>query len=313
MGFYVTGSECERREKTHPPSKNRVWDFFATFHTCAGQNIASAQYPRPENEPTPTATASGARYYGYRFYSPQLGRWISRDPIEEEGGINVFAFVLNGPIDEIDPDGLSISDYFSRIKQWARQQWFDSAVKYGNLPPGLPRELLRQYIWEVETDFSLSADRFVNEVRPRGSVYSPNASGASLPEALKADLRTKCSSSGAKFTGNYRFVAFDSGHRTGGLGRFIMNAYVDICCMSPTAWELKGTAQLIPEKWDFDWKLWPLIKEQYLKSVHRLPWRYGRETRTFLGSFIPGKPFLVRAAPVNIYEKSGDNFATFSK
>ena len=125
MGFYVTGSECECREKTHPPSKNRVWDFFATFHTCAGQNIASAQYPRPENEPTPTATASGARYYGYRFYSPQLGRWISRDPIEEEGGINVFAFVLNGPIDEIDPDGLSISDYFSRIKQWARQQWFD--------------------------------------------------------------------------------------------------------------------------------------------------------------------------------------------
>jgi len=32
-------------------------------------------------------------YYGYRYYSPSLGRWISRDPIEEQGGMNLFVFV----------------------------------------------------------------------------------------------------------------------------------------------------------------------------------------------------------------------------
>ena len=26
-------------------------------------------------------------YYGYRYYSPSMGRWISRDPIEEAGGL----------------------------------------------------------------------------------------------------------------------------------------------------------------------------------------------------------------------------------
>ena len=35
----------------------------------------------------------GMPYYGYRFYSPRLGRWITRDPIEETGGRNLFGFV----------------------------------------------------------------------------------------------------------------------------------------------------------------------------------------------------------------------------
>ena len=30
---------------------------------------------------------TGLVYYNYRYYSPELGRWISRDPIEEEGGV----------------------------------------------------------------------------------------------------------------------------------------------------------------------------------------------------------------------------------
>ena len=29
---------------------------------------------------------SGVRYYGHRFYHPETGRWVSRDPIGEEGG-----------------------------------------------------------------------------------------------------------------------------------------------------------------------------------------------------------------------------------
>jgi RHS repeat-associated protein len=48
---------------------------------------------------------SGLYYYGYRYYSPRLGRWVSRDPIGEEGGLNLYAFLANGPFDSIDPDG----------------------------------------------------------------------------------------------------------------------------------------------------------------------------------------------------------------
>ena len=44
--------------------------------------------------------------YKRRFYGPVLGRWLNRDPIEEEGGENLYAFVNNNPILAIDSTGL---------------------------------------------------------------------------------------------------------------------------------------------------------------------------------------------------------------
>jgi hypothetical protein len=46
-------------------------------------------------------------YYGYRFYDPNTGRWPSRDPIEEEGGINLYGFVGNDGVNELDIFGLA--------------------------------------------------------------------------------------------------------------------------------------------------------------------------------------------------------------
>ena len=40
----------------------------------------------------------GLVYYNYRRLNPADGRWINRDPIAEEGGWNLYAFVGNGPI-----------------------------------------------------------------------------------------------------------------------------------------------------------------------------------------------------------------------
>jgi hypothetical protein len=41
-------------------------------------------------------------------YDPYLGRWLSRDPIGEEGGINLYGYVENGPIMRTDPLGLQM-------------------------------------------------------------------------------------------------------------------------------------------------------------------------------------------------------------
>jgi RHS repeat-associated protein len=45
--------------------------------------------------------------YGYRYYLPWLGRWTDRDPLEEEGGENLYAMVLNDPINLVDYLGLA--------------------------------------------------------------------------------------------------------------------------------------------------------------------------------------------------------------
>ncbi|MCD4781807.1 MAG: AHH domain-containing protein, partial [Candidatus Omnitrophica bacterium] len=59
-------------------------------------------------------------YYGYRYYDPETGRWLSRDPIREEGfltltssayydvaDLNLYAFVLNNSINYFDEYGLA--------------------------------------------------------------------------------------------------------------------------------------------------------------------------------------------------------------
>lgn len=54
---------------------------------------------------------TGLSYYGFRYYDPTPGRWISRDPIEENGGVNLCQFAFNNPLSYSDPSGLDPSLY----------------------------------------------------------------------------------------------------------------------------------------------------------------------------------------------------------
>jgi RHS repeat-associated protein len=49
---------------------------------------------------------TGLVYYNFRYYSPELGRWMGRDPIEEEGGYNLYGIVGNNSVNKIDYLGL---------------------------------------------------------------------------------------------------------------------------------------------------------------------------------------------------------------
>jgi RHS repeat-associated protein len=49
---------------------------------------------------------TGLYYYRARYYSWEMGRFISEDPIGLAGGINMYAYVGNSPLNFIDPLGL---------------------------------------------------------------------------------------------------------------------------------------------------------------------------------------------------------------
>jgi RHS repeat-associated protein len=49
--------------------------------------------------------ASGLVYFGFRYYSPSLQRWLNQDPIQEAGGLNLYRYVGNAPSGVIDPFG----------------------------------------------------------------------------------------------------------------------------------------------------------------------------------------------------------------
>ena len=54
--------------------------------------------------------STGLNYYGYRFYSPELGRWVSRDPIREAERfidlMNLYRFGMGDPMNKVDALGL---------------------------------------------------------------------------------------------------------------------------------------------------------------------------------------------------------------
>ena len=89
---------------------------------------------------------TGLYYYGYRYYDPGHGRWLNRDPLEEQGGINLYGFVGNDPINAIDPLGLTTIDVSVGTPEAAiRRQILedsDGAVRESVLQYGTLRSLL---------------------------------------------------------------------------------------------------------------------------------------------------------------------------
>ncbi|MEO5913694.1 MAG: RHS repeat-associated core domain-containing protein [Luteolibacter sp.] len=50
---------------------------------------------------------TGSYYYGYRYYETQNGRWLSSDPIEEKGGMNMYCFAGNNGVNSYDVLGMA--------------------------------------------------------------------------------------------------------------------------------------------------------------------------------------------------------------
>jgi len=56
-------------------------------------------------------------YYGFRYYSPSTGRWLSRDPIQEEGGLNLYNFAANRPPTSVDTLGLIVGTITPNVSE----------------------------------------------------------------------------------------------------------------------------------------------------------------------------------------------------
>ncbi len=107
---------------THSFTYDANGNVTALFNALTGQTNATYEYG-PFGEPLRasgpmamvnpfrrsskyTENESGFVYYGYRYYNPETGRWLNRDPIGERGGVNLYGFVGNNPINLWDILGL---------------------------------------------------------------------------------------------------------------------------------------------------------------------------------------------------------------
>ena len=83
-----------------------LYDNFGNTLGMWGSLAAANPYRYSSKEQDPR---SGLYYYGYRWYAPNLQRWVNRDPIGEWGGINLYRVSNNSPLDQTDPFGLLIT------------------------------------------------------------------------------------------------------------------------------------------------------------------------------------------------------------
>jgi len=71
---------------------------------------------------------TGLYYYRARYYDPELGRFLTTDPIEYEGGINLYTYVYNDPVNFIDPTGMSTTGRNDVEKQIEKQRNYRKRV-----------------------------------------------------------------------------------------------------------------------------------------------------------------------------------------
>ncbi len=119
--------------------------------------------------------ANSIIYCGYRFdpetknyyvrnrtYNPALGRWLQRDPIGYDGGINLYGYVESAPVTEFDPAGMDCAECLAYDAEGARevnQAWVNWGMTtplwqqilegwHHPLPP-IIASLLREYSKQV--------------------------------------------------------------------------------------------------------------------------------------------------------------------
>jgi uncharacterized protein RhaS with RHS repeats len=138
-GIYQRGGILAAKKKRQPRAsswptstpKNRVWGF---------ENHPSG---RPSVEPQLSLeTATGSVQYTYQIASGRA-EWLSRDPIAERGGINLYGYVLNDPIYNVDELGLFVSfNLFNGNDQSSQHGWINIGPDcngdktYGRYPSG---------------------------------------------------------------------------------------------------------------------------------------------------------------------------------
>ena len=93
--------------------------------------------------------------YKYRHYDPQLGRWPSRDPIEERGGVNLYAFVGNDP-----------SNYWDKLGEL--EIW---KVAHAEEIRGFPGHYAFTDFWNKSVENLAETDIRLNQANAREKVY----------------------------------------------------------------------------------------------------------------------------------------------
>lgn len=107
------GGNIISAEEYYPYGGTAVW----TARSQVEAKYKTVRYSGKERD------ATGLYYYGYRYYQPWAGRWLSADPAGTVDGLNLFRMVRNNPATLQDSDGRMPTDPKDRARADRVRTW----------------------------------------------------------------------------------------------------------------------------------------------------------------------------------------------
>ena len=110
MGYYLTEQSTDQAAGNKSFSRRFQVGAKAFIGAPFGNPILSTKYWDEDSK---------LAYYGFRYYAPSLSRWLSLDRWGEYGGLNLYAFVENDPLNTVDRIGLKgVKGIIREIGKW---------------------------------------------------------------------------------------------------------------------------------------------------------------------------------------------------
>jgi len=132
----------------------------------------------------------GLYYYGYRYYEPEVGRWLTRDHLGERAELNLYSFINNSPIVSIDLYGLlsykkgnddpkikydigagAYNTEPSSMRMWALKQAImsENGVVRMSLPDA--KAHLEHYLSNTAEDYTIRLQKMIDDVPNEKAIY----------------------------------------------------------------------------------------------------------------------------------------------
>ncbi|MCW1914753.1 hypothetical protein OJ996_14290 [Luteolibacter sp. GHJ8] len=271
------------------PTARREYDAFGNVVMSEGVWPSEYGFSTKNRDPE-----SGLFYYGYRYYQSEQGRWLSKDPIEENGGVNLYGVAENDLTNRYDYIGLSGTnesrpqgvgpggDPISRL--------FEPLVgAYDG--DYLLRAFLRHYLEGRGVTYTLSYGDVIHVTRSEDDelpIWSVREF-AGMPAILMDITRNGgCQNFNIEKT-------FFSHRANNSVGHFNIKARGVVCCRTETSGQKEWTASGsfdVGDKFDFDFDL---SKNRGLVG----------HAKTFAGWLMfYGDPFNIDSEEISFTEKS---------
>ena len=173
-----------------------------------------------------SAKRVGVTDYTYRYYDPNTGRWPSRDPIEEEGGVNLYGFVKNSGVNRWDFLGKETQLPTAAYRPMKEQNWMGGLALIWHAFVKFP---------DGSTDSNIGPE---NDYSSTHTHYFPGETSDDKDLTLGGDANKPCKCATFKEITDCVKKYFTCGLNSQNCGNQVKSAFTSCCLKDPTPWWL---------------------------------------------------------------------------